>query len=434
VTRGDLAGADLATVRVPGDKSISHRALLFAALAEGESRLRGLLDAADPASTAAALRALGVAVPALAADAEVRLRGVGLRGLRPPSKPVDCGNSGTTARLLLGVLAGQPLTATLTGDVSLRRRPMRRVTGPLVRMGAVVEELDAPDRLPLRIEGGRLAPLRYDSPHASAQVKSALLLAGLTGGVEVAVREPTPSRDHTERMLRAMGVPVESGVDGGLPYAALQPVTALEPLDLNVPGDFSSAAFFIALGLLSREPLRIAHVGLNPTRTGLLPVLERMGARVSAEPSRSAGEPMGDVVVAPGALHGVAVEAHEIPGLIDEVPVLAVLAARAEGETRIRGAGELRVKESDRLAALAGNLRALGVEAADEGDELVVVGTDAPLRGDVRCHGDHRIAMAFGVLASLPGNDIRIDDTAVASISFPRFWTELDRAAQRVNP
>ncbi|MEJ2218863.1 MAG: 3-phosphoshikimate 1-carboxyvinyltransferase [Gemmatimonadota bacterium] len=427
------AGADIASVRVPGDKSISHRALLFAALARGESRLRGLLDGADPASTAAALRALGVRMPELAAG-EIRVRGVGLRGLRPPSGAIDCGNSGTTARLLLGVLAGQPMTATLTGDASLRRRPMRRVTEPLGRMGAVVEELDAPDRLPLRIRGGELQPLEYDSPRASAQVKSALLLAGLTGGVDVRVREPVLSRDHTERLLRTMGASVTSGMDGSMPFAEVRPTAELEPLDLDVPGDFSSAAYFIALGLLSRAPLRIAHVGLNPTRTGLLAVLARMGARVQAEPVEGAGEPTGDVVVTPAPLHAVNVEADEIPGLIDEVPVLAVLAARAEGVTRIRGAGELRVKESDRLAALAGNLRALGVDAHDEGDELIVAGTDAPLRGDVRCQGDHRIAMAFGVLAALQGNDVRIDDAAVVSISFPRFWTELEQVTTRVNP
>lgn len=426
-------GADMASVGVPGDKSISHRALLFAALARGESRLRGLLNGADPASTAAALRALGVRVPELAAG-EIRIRGVGLRGLRPPSRSIDCGNSGTTARLLLGVLAGQPMTAMLTGDASLRRRPMRRVTEPLGRMGAVVEELEAPDRLPLRIRGGELQPLKYDSPRASAQVKSALLLAGLTAGVEVRVREPVLSRDHTERLLRTMGAPVESGMDAGLPFAGLRPATELEPLDLDVPGDFSSAAYFIALGLLSRAPLRVVHVGLNPTRTGLLPVLARMGGRVEIEAVERAGEPTGDVVVTPAPLTGVTVEAHDIPGLIDEVPVLAVLAARAQGVTHIRGAGELRVKESDRLAALADNLRALGVEAHDEDDELVVAGTDAPLRGDVHCRGDHRIAMAFGVLAALPGNDVRLDDAAVVSISFPRFWTELERVTTRVNP
>jgi 3-phosphoshikimate 1-carboxyvinyltransferase len=431
-TRG--AGADLATVHVPGDKSISHRALLFAALARGESRVRGLLDAADPASTASALRALGVSVAPPASATEIRIRGVGLRGLLAPSDPIDCGNSGTTARLLLGVLAGQPLTATLTGDVSLRRRPMRRVTTPLGEMGASIEELEGPDRLPLRITGGQLKPLRYDGPQASAQVKSALLLAGLTAGVEVRVRQPAPSRDHTERLLRAMGVPVQSGMDDGMPFVDLLPVPALDPLDLDVPGDFSSAAFFIAMGLLSREPLRIPHVGLNPTRTGLLAVLARMGASVDAQASEHSGEPTGAVVVSPSTLRGVTVEAREIPALIDEVPVLAVLAARAEGETRIRGAGELRVKESDRLAALAGNLRALGVEAIDQEDELVVTGTDAPLRGDVRCHGDHRIAMAFGVLAALPDNQIRIDDADAASISFPSFWTKLHRAAHRVNP
>ncbi|HKJ93519.1 MAG TPA: 3-phosphoshikimate 1-carboxyvinyltransferase [Longimicrobiales bacterium] len=433
MTPGRPVGDEAWSVRVPGDKSISHRALLFAALASGESRLRGLLDGADPASTASALRALGVAVPALA-EAEVRIRGGGLHGLRPCDAPIDCGNSGTTARLLLGVLAGQAFPATLTGDASLRRRPMRRVTEPLGRMGASVEELGAPDRLPVRMTGGALRPLHHTSARASAQVKSALLLAGLTGGVAVSVREPALSRDHTERLLRAMGAPVAVGVERGLPFAEITPTQQLEPLDLDVPGDFSSAAYFIALGLLAREPLRINGVGLNPTRTGLLAVLERMGARVEVESATHAGEPAGDVVVYPAPLTATDVDGGEIPALIDEVPALAVLAARAQGTTHIRGAGELRVKESDRLAALAGNLRALGVDAHDEGDELVVVGTDAPVRGTVRCHGDHRIAMAFGVLAALPGNDIRIDDADVVSISFPRFWAELQQAAHRVNP
>lgn len=419
-------------MRVPGDKSITHRALMLASLATGTSRLSGLLPAADTRSTAAVLRALGVPLPDVPEDgAPIAIAGRGLRPFQAPAGPLDCGNSGTTARLLLGLLAGHPIRAVLTGDDSLRSRPMRRVTEPLARMGARFTELGAPDRLPIEVEGGTLEPIRYESPRASAQVKSALLLAGITGGVRVEVAEPVLSRDHTERMLRAMGadLTVEAG-DGGA-RIALEPPTLLEPLDLDVPGDFSSAAFFIALGLLSRSgPLRITGVGVNPTRTGLLSVLERMGARILLEDScEVCGEPAADIFVWPTALQATAVEAAEVPAMIDEVPVLAVLAARAAGETRITGAAELRVKESDRLAALAANLRAIGVEAEELPDGLVVRGTDAPLAGRVSAFGDHRIAMAFGILAALPGHDIEIDDPGVVAISNPAFWADIRRAA-----
>ncbi len=421
-----------AEVRVPGDKSVTHRALLLAALADGRSRLRGLLPAEDPRSTAAALRALGCAVPALPPDgAEIIVSGRGVRGLTPPPVPIDCGNSGTTARLLLGTLAGHPFAATLTGDASLRGRPMRRVTEPLEAMGAVFRELGAPDRLPVEVGGGGLRPIDYASPRASAQVKSALLLAGLSGGVAVRTREPTLSRDHTERMLRAMGVVVESGLDEeARPYARLEPPARLEPLDLRVPGDFSSAAFFLALAALAPAgTLRLPGVGVNPARTGLLSVLRRMGMAIERTEERlEADEPVADLLAAPAPLRGTEVLPPEIPALIDEVPILAILAARAEGETRITGAGELRVKESDRLTALAANLRALGTKADELPDGLVVVGGQQPLRGRVATHGDHRIAMAFGVLAALPGNAIEIDDRDVVGVSFPGFWAALDTA------
>jgi 3-phosphoshikimate 1-carboxyvinyltransferase len=419
-------------LHVPGDKSISHRALILSALARGTSQLRGLLYAADTQSTASVLRALGVALPPLPKDGSpIMVVSNGPRPLQPPAGPLDCGNSGTTARLMLGVLAGHPFPAVLTGDASLRSRPMRRVTDPLSRMGAHFVELGEPDRLPIQVEGGPLRPIQHRSPHASAQVKSALLLAGLTGGAEVEVIEPVLSRDHTERLLRAMGADlhVETGPEGA--RITFDPPSFLEPLDLAVPGDFSSAAFFVALALLSRAgPLRIRGVGVNPTRTGLLSVLARMGGRVVLEDScEICGEPAADLVAWPAELRGTEVGAAEIPAMIDEVPVLAILAARAHGETRITGAGELRVKETDRLAALAANLRAIGVDAEELADGLVIRGTDAPLAGRIRAFGDHRIAMAFGVLAALPGNRIEIDDPGVVAISNPAFWEDIRRAA-----
>jgi 3-phosphoshikimate 1-carboxyvinyltransferase len=421
--------AEPIAVRVPGDKSLTHRALLFAALAEGTSVLSNLQTGGDAQATARVLRALGCALPELApAGGVVHVTGVGLHGLREPREALDCGNSGTTARLMLGVLAGCPFRSVLTGDASLRSRPMRRVTAPLVRMGARFQELEEPDRLPIAVEGGRLAALSYESPHASAQVKSALILAGMTGGADVTVREPFLSRDHTERLLRAMGADVTTTqlADGGVVIAS-KPAGALRPLHFAVPGDISAAAFFLAWGLLSRRAVRVEHVGLNPGRTGLLRVLREMGARLEVRATaEQCGEPVGDITAEPSRLSAVSIGGDAIPSLIDEVPVLAVLAARAEGETTIRGAGELRVKESDRLAALASNLRAIGVVAEELPDGLNVRGTDRPLSGRIRAQGDHRIAMAFGILGALPGCSIRIDDAAAAAVSFPGFWDELD--------
>ena len=420
---------------MPGDKSISHRALLVASLAKGESRLRGLLSGADPRSTAEVLRALGVAVPSLPSDGrELRMIGVGVKGLRSPAEVLDCGNSGTTARLLLGVLAGQDVTATLTGDESLRRRPMARVTRPLSRMGAHFDFLETEGALPIQVKGRALGPLTYDLPVASAQVKSALLLAGLTGGVSVQLTEPGHSRDHTERMLTLAGCSVTSRpVAGANEVQLLDPPEALEPLDLAVPGDFSSAAFFLALGILGGggDVLTLRHVGLNPTRTGLLAVLKRMGADYEIRLSATMrAEPVGDIVVRPSSLVGTDIEATEIPALIDEIPVLAVIASRARGTTRLTGAGELRLKESDRLGVLASNLRGLGVNVEELNDDLVIDGREEPLRGRADAHMDHRIAMAFGVLGALPGCAIDVAGGDSVDVSFPRFWEELGRMSR----
>jgi len=421
-------------IRVPGDKSISHRALLFGALARGGSRVRGILPGADPSATAEILRSLGVPVPALPAGGEeLRIPGVGLTGLRTPSRVLDCVNSGTTARLLLGILAGQPLEATLTGDESLRRRPMGRVVEPLTVMGAQVKQVGSPAgsmRLPLEIRGGPLRPIQHTSPVASAQVKSALLLAGLVGGVRVEFFEPRRSRDHTERLLASAGIPLEEGpsANGGWRVLLSDPPGSLPPFDLDVPGDPSSAAFFLVLALLLDMPLVIRGVGVNPTRTGILPVLERMGAHIDVEGLvHAGGEPVADLVVQRGSLRATDIGGEEIPALIDEIPILAILAARAQGITRITGAEELRVKESDRIRALVENLRAVGVQVQELPDGLEVTGTDAPLSGKVRSHHDHRIAMAFGVLGAPPGNTIQVEGASVVDVSFPGFWELLAR-------
>jgi 3-phosphoshikimate 1-carboxyvinyltransferase len=405
------------TVKVPGDKSITHRSLLLAALARGTSHIGGVLTSLDARSSARVLRRLGAEVSPLQEGRVVTVRG--RHRFRRPDSVLDCGNSGTTTRLLLGLLAAHRFSATLTGDASLRRRPMRRVTVPLAGMGARFVEHRG-DGLPLTVRGGPLRALRYEMPISSAQIKSSLLLAGLAGDVEVELREPQGrSRDHTERMLRAFGFEVAER-DG---WIHIRPGGRLEPFELQVPGDPSSAAFLVGAAVLADGgELRIAGVGVNPTRTGFLHVLDRMGAEVRVEEQATRfGEPVGDLVVRPATLRATEVSAGEIPALIDEIPLLAALASRAKGTTIFRAVGELRVKESDRLGLLAANLRAVGAGAEVMGDDLVVQGDEAPPIGSVRTAADHRLAMAFAVLGTLPGARIRIDDLRCAAVSFPRF-------------
>ena len=405
------------SVRVPGDKSITHRVLLLAALARGTSHIGGALTSLDAQSSARVLRQLGAEVSPLRRDATVTVRGRGR--FRRPDGTLFCGNSGTTTRLLLGLLAAHRFSATLTGDASLRRRPMRRVTAPLAAMGARFMEQDR-DGLPLTIRGGALKPLRYEMPVSSAQVKSAILLAGMAGEVEVSLQEPNGrSRDHTERLLLAFGYRITERDR----WLHLQPGGRLEPFDMQVPGDPSSAAFLVGAAVLAEAgELRISGVGLNPTRTGFLEVLSRMGVSTDVDnPSSHFGEPVGDLVIRPGAMSGTEVKANEIPGLIDEIPLLAVLASRASGTTTFRQVGELRVKESDRLGLIAENLRSVGADAEVLGDDLVVRGRDNVPRGLVRTAGDHRLAMAFAVLGTVPGARIKIDDLACAAVSFPNF-------------
>src|SRR5881394_2946031 len=410
-------------VRPPGDKSISHRVLMLAALARGKSEISGILTGDDVKSTARVLRQLGADVSAIR-DTGVKVSGAMLRarGAR-----LNCGNSGTTARLILGVLAGLRATATLTGDSSLRRRPMRRVTEPLRQMGAVIKEKG--DGLPLTIRGGELRGLTYTSPVASAQVKSALLLAGLTGGVPVTIREPYRSRDHTERLFAHLKLGIHER-DGAIVYEPASP-SNVPSFQLSVAGDTSSAAFLVAAAVLAEQgELLIENVGVNPTRTGYLVVLQRMGARVDRVNLRDeGGEPVADLIAKPASLNATEVSAAEIPTLVDEVPILAVLASRARGETVFREVGELRVKESNRLELVAANLRAVGVRAEARGNDLHVEGGErgGPPRGKVETAADHRLAMAFAVLGTVPGADIRLSERRSVAISYPTFFKDLKR-------
>jgi len=404
-------------IQVPGDKSLTHRALMLGAMARGTSFIRGALTSLDARSTARVLRQLGAEVSPLAPGRVTRVEGRGR--FQRPDASLNCGNSGTTSRLLLGLLAAHPMRVTLTGDASLRRRPMRRVTVPLSEMGARFSE-SSNDGLPLTVTGGKLRSLRHQLPVSSAQIKSCLLLAGLAGRVRVELREPTGrSRDHTERLLRAFGYVIEER-EGWLTF---EPTGEVTPFEMEIPGDPSSAAFPVGAALLAESgQLRVSRVCLNPTRTGFLRVLERMGGRVAAEDiGPQFDEPVGALVAGPSPLVGTEVSAEEIPGLIDEIPLLAALATRARGTTVFRDVAELRVKESDRLDLIASNIRAVGGNAEIAGDDIFVSGGDQPPRGMVRTAGDHRIAMAFAILGTIPGARVRIDDLDCAAVSFPGF-------------
>jgi len=410
------------TVRVPGDKSISHRSLILSALADGESVIRGILDSEDVRSTAGVLTALGAQIPPL--SGEMRVKGRGLRSLRQSRSALDCGNSGTTTRLMAGVVAGHPLTATFIGDASLSRRPMKRIAEPLTYMGARFE-FERGDGLPMTVHGVDLRSVDWDTMTASAQVKSAILLGGLTSGVEVRVTEKSPSRDHTERMLRAMGVDVEN--DGN--QVCLRPTRRLAPLEIAVPADPSSAAFFVALASLAGDgELRLTGVCLNPTRTGFLDAMHRMGAAIEADHVVSAaGEEIGDLRVVPAGLHGTRITAGQVPALIDELPLLACVAAGAGVELEITGAAELRVKESDRINAVVQNLRAVGATAEELPDGLRVRSGRRDLAGSIDPRGDHRIAMAFGVLSAATGGRITVQNPECVAVSYPGFWEDLRR-------
>jgi 3-phosphoshikimate 1-carboxyvinyltransferase len=409
-----------ARLRAPGDKSISHRALILNALAEGSATVTGLAPGLDVRSTAAALAALGAEV-APAADGVVIVTGPATWSARGP---VDCGNSGTTARLLLGALAPRADgEIVLDGDDSLRRRPMDRVAIPLAAMGAEIAERNGRGRLPLAVRGRPLSGARHRLEVASAQVKSALLLAGLAAEGSTVIAEPLPSRDHTERMLRAMGADLEIGGE-----IRLEP-GPIGAIDVAVPGDLSSASFFLGLAAAAGGEAVVEGVGLNPGRTGFLSLLERLGAEVVVETEQDGIEPVGIVTVRSDGLRGIVVGAREVPGAIDELPLLAVLATQADGETRVTGAGELRVKESDRIAAIVAGLSAMGADVEALSDGFAVRGP-VPLTGArLDALGDHRIGMALAVAASVARGDSLLVGAEWVDVSYPGFFDALAACA-----
>ncbi|WP_120995154.1 bifunctional prephenate dehydrogenase/3-phosphoshikimate 1-carboxyvinyltransferase [Stutzerimonas urumqiensis] len=421
---GKLSGE----LRVPGDKSISHRSIMLGSLADGVTEVDGFLEGEDALATIQAFRDMGVVIEG-PNQGRVTVHGVGLHGLQPPPGPLYLGNSGTSMRLLSGLLAAQPFDTTLTGDASLSKRPMNRVAKPLREMGAVIETA-AEGRPPLVIRGGqRLSGMHYDMPMASAQVKSCLLLAGLYAAGETSITEPAPTRDHTERMLQGFGYPV--AVEGRT--ARVQSGHRLSATQIEVPADISSAAFFlVAASIAEGSELLLRHVGINPTRTGVIDILRLMGADIALEnPREVGGEPVADLRVRSAPLKGIDIPEALVPLAIDEFPVLFVAAACAEGRTVLRGAEELRVKESDRIQVMADGLQTLGVSAIPTPDGIVIEG-GAIGGGEVWAHGDHRIAMSFSVASLRAQSSIRIHDCANVATSFPNFLALARQAGMRV--
>lgn len=413
-------------ITVPGDKSISHRSIMLGSLASGTTEVHGFLQGEDSLATLQAFRAMGIAIAELG-DGRLRIEGRGLHGLQEPADVLDCGNSGTTMRLMLGLLSGQAFFSVLSGDQYLRRRPMKRVVGPLSTMGARIWGRNDGELAPLAIQGGPLQAAAYDSPIASAQVKSALLLAGLYADGETTVREPHLSRDHSERMLRYFGAEVR-------PFAGGVTITGgaqLSGQEVFVPGDISSAAFFLVAALITPgSELLIRNVGVNPTRSGIIDILRQMGGSIELlEPRERSGEPVADLLVRSSDLHGIEIGGALVPRAIDEFPVISVAACFAEGVTTIRDARELRVKETDRIAAMCQALNAVGgrVEAREDG--MVVQGLAELGGGTVASCGDHRIAMSMAIAALRSSAAITIADTDCTETSFPGFWQLLQQLA-----
>jgi 3-phosphoshikimate 1-carboxyvinyltransferase len=414
-------------IAVPGDKSISHRAVLLGAVGEGETRIERFGRSEDTEATLEAVRALGVEATDEDEDTVV-VRGAGLRGLRAPDQAIDARNAGTLMRLLPGLLAGQGGRFELTGDESLRSRPMERIAEPLRRMGVTVETTDG--RAPVVVEGGDVRAIDYNLPVASAQVKSAVLLAGLYGDGRTTVVEPAPTRDHTELMLAAAGARVTRRPSS----ASVEPADRLTLGTVEVPGDFSSAApFLVAAALLAESDLTVHGLGLNPRRTGLLDVLGRMGARIGVFNRRKAGgEAVGDVQVRSSQLVATTIDPAEVPLLVDELPLFALAAAAARGDSVLRGAEELRVKESDRIAAVVTALRALGVRITERPDGFEVRGVPTRLRGGrMDARGDHRIAMLGAVAGLVSREGVEVGGAEAVAVSFPGFWELLDSVSQR---
>jgi len=421
--RVEAGGALCGRLRVPGDKSLSHRAIMLGALADGASRVEGFLDGADCLATLNAFRAMGIAIEG-PEQGRLIIHGVGLHGLQAPTEALDMGNSGTAMRLLAGVLAGQRFNSVLLGDASLNRRPMRRIIEPLSLMGAQIKATDSATA-PLHIRGGQyLNGIHYRMPVASAQVKSCVLLAGLYAQGRTAVSEPAPTRDHTERLLQGFGYPVEKQGDNVM----LTGGGRLQACAIDIPADISSAAFFmVGASIAPHSDLLLEHVGINPTRTGIIRILQRMGANITVLNDRlSGGEPVADIRVKAAALQGIHIPPEWVPLAIDEFPAVFIAAACAEGETVLTGAEELRLKESDRIAVMAEGLQALGIVAQPTADGLRIQGGQLT-GGTVDSHTDHRIAMAFAIAALRANGPINIRDCTNVNTSFPGF-SELARS------
>lgn len=406
---------------VPGDKSISHRGIMFGAIAEGTTELEGFLDGADCRSTISCFRQMGIEI---SQDHDrVQIHGKGLYGLRQPKDMLDAGNSGTTVRLISGILAGQPFTTQLTGDASIQKRPMKRIMTPLSLMGASIRSLAGNDCAPLEIHGGSLVPIHYDSPVASAQVKSCVLLAGLYAEGQTSVTEPVPSRDHTERMLSGFGAEITSREH----TATVTGHPRLIGQHITIPGDISSAAYFIAAGLICpNSDLYIRNVNTNPTRAGILTVAKQMGGKITLENQRVvSGEEVCDIHVVSSDLHGTQIDRELIPSLIDEIPVIAVMAAFAEGTTVIKDAQELKVKESNRIDSVTENLNAMGGDAIPTEDGMIIHG-GRPLHGTrILTRSDHRIAMSFAIAGLAADGETTFDDPGCIDISYPTFFETL---------
>lgn len=406
-------------ITVPGDKSISHRAVMFGALAEGTTIIEGFLPGADCMSTISCFEQLGILVERTS-ETSVRVTGKSLAGLESPQMPLDVGNSGTTIRLLMGILAGSSFSSTLVGDESIGKRPMDRVVGPLRQMGAVITGHQDGKFTPISLQGTRLHGITYESPVSSAQVKSAILLAGLHSTGKTTVMEPSISRDHTERMLGAFGVQVDRLPNG----ASVEGGQLLSATHVTVPGDISSAAFFLAAALIvPGSTITIEQVGLNPTRTGILDVFQAMGAEVKVDHEvESSGEPIGTITITSDGLKGVEIGGDLIPRLIDEIPIIAVVATQAKGKTIIRDAAELKVKETNRISTTVNELRKLGAQVEETEDGLIIEGY-TPLNGAIcSSHGDHRIGMAMAIAGLATDGPVVVDGAEAIQVSFPRFY------------
>lgn len=415
-------------ITVPGDKSISHRSIMMGSLANGTTRITNFLRGEDNFSTMKAFRAMGV--PIDDDGQSVMVRGVGLHGLQEPVDVLDCGNSGTTIRLMTGLLSGQRFFTVLTGDQYLRKRPMKRVSEPLRRMGAQIAGRSQGTMAPLAITGSPLNGIIYDSPIASAQVKSALMLAGLYAAGETKVTEPSLSRDHSERMFKFFGADLDALPNGVVVRGGAE----LRGQEIVVPGDISSAAFFLVAALIvPGSELLIRNVGINPTRTGVIDILQAMGGDISLlEPREVSGEPVADLLVRSSQLKGIAIGGDMVPRAIDEFPAISIAAALAEGTTVIRDARELRVKETDRIAAMAANLRAIGAGSIEETEDgMVIQGAETLAGGTVTSYGDHRIAMALSIAALASRSAVVVDDVSCVATSFPGFYQLLDKVAVR---